>query len=82
MPLVIDVFDEGRRIARVTADGLRSDLLAAGKGNGRHGFVLPTPPELRDGNPHEIHMRYAASRTELLNGPKRIACGPPSRASS
>ena len=36
----------GREIGRVTANRFRRDLLAAGKGNGRHGFHLDLPADL------------------------------------
>ena len=39
-----------RLLARVRADQQRDDLRGAGKGDGRHGFVLPTPPDRGEGS--------------------------------
>lgn len=74
LPLEIDVYDGVRLLARVVADQPREDLQRAGKGNGRHGFMLPTPGDLYDGVPHEIVMKYAATGASLGNGPLRITC--------
>jgi hypothetical protein len=53
-PLTIDLYDGARLLATTSADKLRLDLLDAGKGNGRHGFVQAIPLEIRDGKPHSI----------------------------
>lgn len=74
--LEVDVYDGTRMFRRVTADQFRSDLLQAKKGNGRHGFTIPTPPELRDGRPHEIYMKYAGTSWNLDNGPRHLTCSP------
>ena len=36
--LPVEILADGQVIATVTAEDFREDLLAAGKGNGRHGF--------------------------------------------
>jgi len=68
-PLDIEIYRGEVKLARVRADGLRRDLLLAGKGNGRHSFILPTPSCLRDGKPHSIRARVANSRFELNYSP-------------
>ena len=68
-PLEIEIYDGGVMLIRVSADGLRRDLLQAGKGNGRHSFALPTPTCLRDGKPHSIRARVADSRFDLIGSP-------------
>ena len=74
-PLAIDVYDGAALLASVLANQFRQDLLAASKGDGRHGFVLPTPARLKDGKTHVISMKYAGTTTLLMNGPKEITCG-------
>jgi hypothetical protein len=71
-PLDIEIYIGEVMLARVSADGLRRDLLMAGKGNGRHSFILPTPSGLRDGKPHSIRARVADSRFELDYSPSTM----------
>lgn len=73
-PLRIDVYDGNLLLTTVTADAFRQDLLDVKKGNGKHGFLLPTPPQLKDNNRHYIYMKYAGTQVELMNGPKEIIC--------
>jgi hypothetical protein len=42
-PVCLDVFADGRRLARVLANAYRADLRAAGMGSGCHGFTLALP---------------------------------------
>ncbi len=71
-PLDIEIYDGKVMLARIGADGLRRDLLRAGKGNGRHSFALPTPARLRDGKPHLITAKIADSRFDLSGSPRAI----------
>ena len=75
-PLEIDVFDGTRFLTRVSASEFRQNLVEAKKGNGRHGFTLLTPSELRDGKPHDIWMKYAGTMVNLSAGPKPLTCLP------
>lgn len=63
----IEVWLDGRVIARTTADGFRADLLAAGKGNGRHAFEIewPAKAELPWGSRPSVRISGADS---LLTG--------------
>jgi hypothetical protein len=45
-----------------------------GKGNGLHGFVIKTPPSLRDGKTHEIHAKIADGVIELNKSPQELKC--------
>ena len=73
---VIEVeFYEGERlIAQVAADAPRPDLVSGGFGDGKHGFTLATPAQLKDGRPHTISARIAGTRFELSNSPVTITC--------
>ena len=73
-PVKIDIYDGDRLLATVAADGFRQDLLDAKKGNGKHGFLYPTPPQLKDEKPHTIKMKFAGTNTELQFTSKVITC--------
>jgi SAM-dependent methyltransferase len=45
-PIIVSIFVNGQLLSKVEADDLRSDLVAAGKGNGRHAFRLPFTEEI------------------------------------
>jgi hypothetical protein len=47
-------------LAAIPAYPLRQDLLAAGKGNGRHGFSFQAPAALTGGKPHQVYSRTLA----------------------
>ena len=70
--LEIELYDGKVPLAKLKADGLRGDLLKAGKGNGRHSFALPTPTCLMDGKPHSIRAKVANSAFELSNSPRAV----------
>lgn len=72
--LEVDIYDGEVLMATVPADGFRSDLLAAGKGNGRHAFALPTPRLLRDGRRRSIRTKVSNGGFELGNSPRMINC--------
>lgn len=74
-PISVDIYADGILIGTVTADRFRQDLLAAGKGNGYHGFIMQTPASLRDGQPHTIRVRFTGSVLNLSATPKNITCG-------
>jgi autotransporter passenger strand-loop-strand repeat protein len=68
--LVLEVFDNGARIARVAADLFRGDLADAGVGDGRHGFVLDAA--LSPLTHHLIEVRFADGAA-LENAPLLLA---------
>lgn len=74
----VDVYDGPKKIATMTAAEFRDDLKAAGKGNGKHGFRLVTPPSLKDGKPHRLLMRFAGTSQELSGERREITCKPES----
>jgi hypothetical protein len=57
--LTIDLYDGARRVLQFGANVFRPDLVSAKKGNGVHGFRIAPPPELQDGNPHQIVVKFA-----------------------
>src|SRR5436305_10094731 len=70
----IEVLDDTRVIATLPADVFRSDLAKAGVGNGKHSFIFPTPPRLRDGATHQIRVRIVGTHTYLAGSPMKMAC--------
>ncbi len=73
----VDVFDGDALVVTQSADVYRRDLLAAGKGDGSHGFELRTPSRLRDGEPHTIRLRVSGSSFDLTNTPTTLWCPAP-----
>jgi hypothetical protein len=73
-PVDLEIMDDTRVIATVTADAFRADLAKAGVGNGKHSFIFPTPPRLRDGATHVIRVRIVGTKTYLEGSPMKMAC--------
>jgi hypothetical protein len=73
-PVKLDVYDGNVLINTVTADGFRQDLLAVGKGDGKHAMYFPVPPQMKDGKKHIITIKFAGTTIELSNGPKELTC--------
>jgi Macrocin-O-methyltransferase (TylF) len=71
-PLEVAILDGDRPLATVTADRFRPDLLGAGKGNGRHGFICPIPAELNDGRKHHVVVQIAGTNVDLRGTPRSI----------
>src|SRR5436190_158840 len=57
-PIKIAIFDGPTRITTVIANVSRPDVGAAIGDNGLHGFNLPTPAALKDGQTHSIAIRF------------------------
>jgi hypothetical protein len=74
VPLKIDVYDGDYLIGTYVADGSRQDLLRAGIGDGKHGFRIPTPARLKDGQPHTVRVVLSGTATQLGNSPRTVQC--------
>jgi hypothetical protein len=74
-PISVDVYDGGIKIATVRADQYRQDLVNAGIGNGRHGFLLPASV-CTFGRGHWVAVKYSGLNEVLSNSPQWIYCGP------
>jgi membrane protein involved in D-alanine export len=70
----VDLSDGNQYLMTVVANQFRQDLVDAGYGNGRHAFRFATPPQLKDGHSHVIHVRVAGTRTGLAKMPRTIVC--------
>ena len=73
-PINVDIYDGTTLIATVPAIQYRPDLVAAGIGNGFHGFSYTVPSSLKNGQPHSISIKYPRTTTLLGNTPRSISC--------
>ncbi len=73
-PINVDIYDGGALLATVPAVQFRPDLVAAGIGNGFHGFALTLPLSLKDGQFHSIRVKFPGTNTDLGNTPRTIGC--------
>ena len=68
--LEVEIYDGENLLGKVGADVAREDLEKAGIGDGRHGFRLEMPAQIRDGQMHRIVVRVASSDFELHKSPR------------
>lgn len=59
-------------LATLTADLPRKDLLAQGKGDGKHGFAFVPPDSLRNTAGHKLSVRIIGTVSELAGSPMTI----------
>ncbi|MFL6231207.1 MAG: hypothetical protein ACJ741_20725 [Pyrinomonadaceae bacterium] len=76
-PINVSVFDGATLVTNVLANASRPDVGGAVGDNGLHGFNIPTPAALKNGQPHTISVRFEATTVELGTSPKTITCGSP-----
>ncbi len=76
-PIAVELYDGNRLLATALADRWRRDLVANKKGDGRHGFVIDTPADLKDGMAHDIHVKVAGPGIELNRSPEQLICPEP-----
>ena len=70
----VDVYDGSTKLGTATANLYRSDLLAAGIGDGYHAWNYTLPSSVRDGASHTIRVKYANTNTDLSTTPKTVTC--------
>jgi hypothetical protein len=70
-PVTLEIFADDRFVARVIADVLRGDLLAAGIGEGRHGFAIPLQ-SIAGSRDAVIRVRVAGHDVDVPNSGKRL----------
>lgn len=74
MPIEVEIYEGDRPLTTALAATFRQDLLAAGKGDGKHCFNVPAPTWLKDGKPHSIQVKVAGTNFYLNNSPKELTC--------
>ena len=72
--LDLEIFDGEKPLATARAGTFRSDLLDAGKGDGKHSFNIPVPSWMKDGTSHLIRAKVAGTGFYLNNSPKELNC--------
>jgi YD repeat-containing protein len=72
-PIIVTLFDGSQPVASILADQYRADLVAAGIGDGRHGFSMPLPDSLRDGATHTLSVQVQGTGFTLGSSPKTIS---------
>jgi len=70
----VDIYADGVLLTTVQAATFRQDLLNAGIGDGNHGFSIPTPNSVINGQAHSITVKYAGTQTNLNATPKTVSC--------
>ena len=67
----VDIYNGAALIGTIAATQYRQDLLEA-LGSPYHGFTFPTPPSLRDGQPHTITVKFGGTSTPVTYNPTRV----------
>src|SRR5215471_612268 len=70
----IELYDGTTLIAIVPAANSRPDVGTFLGDNGLHGFSIPMPDALKTGAAHSLHVKFAASATDLTGSPASITC--------
>jgi murein DD-endopeptidase MepM/ murein hydrolase activator NlpD len=70
----VKVYDGATLIATVPANQSRPDVGTFIGDNGLHGFSIPTPAILKDGQAHSVSVRFESSASNLTNSPKALTC--------
>lgn len=71
-PLAVKLIIDGNEIARTPANLFRKDLLDAGIGEGKHGFLFAIPEILKDGKTHILAVKEASTDVMLPGSPKTV----------
>jgi glycosyltransferase involved in cell wall biosynthesis len=71
-PVTLELLINGDSAGTFPAETAREDLLEAGIGEGRHGFMLHLPRGLSAFAAHEIRVRRAGDGAELPGSPRTI----------
>jgi hypothetical protein len=73
-PLTVEFFAENTAIGTIEAKNFRQDLKDAGKGNGEHGYVFPTPEAAKTGSELRISAKVQGSDYLLKGSPIKLTC--------
>jgi hypothetical protein len=74
-PVYLELRKNSSLVNVLLANLYRTDLQAAGKGNGMHAFTLATPFEFKSGQWHSIGARYTGGNgSDLTWSPRAIIC--------
>ena len=71
----LEVWESGRVVAQGRADVFLEHFRGVGKGDGRHGFQIPLPTDLLDGEEHTFRVSVAGGGKKTISSSKRIRAG-------
>lgn len=71
-PVTLAILDSGKKFGELTPSVFRWDLKEKGYGRGYHGFIYRLPPEILDGNPHELSFVFDQTEQELTGSPVHL----------
>ncbi len=78
-PVTLEIYIDDKLQSNLKSDQLRQDLLDAGIGTGKYGFVYPIPANLKDGQSHAIKVKVQGADYEpefFKDTPRSISCQP------
>jgi len=70
--IFVDIFFDGKLLARVCADLHRPDLEGGGVGSGRHSFVFDLPHELMVDDGHNVRVQFSDTGVEIAGSPRTV----------
>jgi hypothetical protein len=73
----VSIYDGATLLQTVLANGSRPDVGSYLSDNGLHGFTIPTPAILKNGQSHSISVKIESSAVVPFGSPKAITCTPP-----
>jgi hypothetical protein len=74
VPAQVEIFIDDKKVAVVAADEVLPEFQLAQRriGTGRHGFSIPTPAEIKDGQPHVIKAQVVGTNYSLWASPLTV----------
>jgi len=73
-PITVSLYDGTTLLTTVTASASRPDVGGFLGDTGMHGYTIPIPASLKDGNPHSVHVRFEMGTADLTNSPASLNC--------
>jgi subtilisin family serine protease len=73
--ITVRIYDGSTLVSTVTAADLRSDVGSYLGDNGRHGFAVKLPTQFKNGQQHQLRVRFETSTQNLTNSPQTLTCG-------
>jgi hypothetical protein len=74
--ITVAIYSDGVLIASAGANLSRRDVGNLLGDNGLHGFTVATPPNLKDGQAHQITVLFESSAVAVNNNPASVTCVP------
>jgi hypothetical protein len=77
--ITVSIYVDGMLAITTPASGSRPDVGSFLGDNGLHGFMVPTPASVKDGQTHQVRVLFESSTIDLNSSPASVICtaGPP-----